>query len=323
MKRLFSFILFLAVAFPVAAGSPDLFTSDRPLNGETVIKKLPDHKHANSLYSYAWIIHDGTGKKLLKLMHSNGTRSDHKIQFGILCKSTGRIGKYHQYLSHSYHGAVERVQYFTLDCPENNVGLKFANYETWNSIDSNIADFSVDDMLDKMEFGAIAFNVPENINVEDSKEILLMLSLAESVEKLKQSIATEGAKFGTTIKVSDRMEARLSGHMFQVTAITPEVQAVSKNKKTEWKWEIHPIKDGKHKLHLTLTALLEIDGYSTPRTIRTFDKTIEVEILATQIIKRFFNNNWQWLWAAILVPIAGWRWKQSQLNVENTHNKAN
>jgi hypothetical protein len=69
--------------------------------------------------------------------------------------------------------------------------------------------------------------------------------------------------------------------MFQITAITPEVQAVSKIQETEWKWEIHPKKEGKHKLHLTLTALLEIDGRSTPRTIRTFDKVIDLYLILT------------------------------------------
>jgi hypothetical protein len=114
------------------------------------------------------------------------------------------------------------------------------------------------------------------------------------------------------------MEARLSGYMFQITAITPEIQAVSKRQQTEWKWEIDPKEEGKHRLHLTLTALLEIDGHSTPRAIRTFDKIIEVNVTATQKIGLFFKNNWQWLWAAILVPVAGWLWKRKKKQLTNT-----
>lgn len=106
--------------------------------------------------------------------------------------------------------------------------------------------------------------------------------------------------------------------MFQITAITPEIQAVSKRQRTEWKWEIHPKKEGKHKLHLTLTALLEIDGKSTPRTIRTFDKVIEVNVTATQKTSLLFKNNWQWLWAAILVPVVGWLWKRRKKQLTNT-----
>jgi len=169
---------------------------------------------------------------------------------------------------------------------------------------------NVDKLLNEMEFGVIAFNAPTNINIDDSPQIQLLLSLASTVEALKQSITEEGEKVGATIKVSDRMEARLSGYMFQITAITSEVQAISKSLETEWKWEVHPKKEGKHKLHLTLTALLEIDGRSTPRTIRTFDKVIEVNVTATQNLSLFFKNNWQWLWAAILLPVGGWLWKR-------------
>ncbi len=177
---------------------------------------------------------------------------------------------------------------------------------------------SVDRLLDKMEFGAIAFNAPSKMNINDSPQIQLLLSLAETVDKLKQSIIEEGEKVGTTIRVSDRMEAQLTGYMFQIAAITPEIQAVSKNLETEWKWEIHPKKEGSHSLHLTLTALLEIDGYSTPRAIRTFDREIEVTVTKTQKLTNFFKNNWQWLWAAILVPVVGWLWKRKK-----AANKAN
>lgn len=177
---------------------------------------------------------------------------------------------------------------------------------------------SVDRLLDKMEFGAIAFNAPSNININDSPQIQLLLSLAETVEELKQSIVKEGEKVGATIRVSDRMEARLTGYMFQITAITPEIQAVSKSQETEWRWEIHPKEEGQHSLHLTLTALLEIDGHSTPRAIRTFDKNIEVTVTPTQKFINFFKDNWQWLWAAILVPVCGWLWKRKK-----AANKAN
>jgi hypothetical protein len=89
--------------------------------------------------------------------------------------------------------------------------------------------FIVDSLLEEMEFGTIAFNAPTNINIDDSPEIQLLLSLAETVEQLKQSITEEGEIIGANIRVNNRMEAYLSGYMFQITAITPEIQAVSKN----------------------------------------------------------------------------------------------
>lgn len=65
-------------------------------------------------------------------------------------------------------------------------------------------------------------------------------------------------------------------------------------------------------MHLTLTALIEIDGKSTQRAIRTFDRIIEVEISPTQRVKHFFIEYWQWVWAAVLIPIAGWFWKRKK-----------
>jgi hypothetical protein len=109
------------------------------------------------------------------------------------------------------------------------------------------------------------------------------------------------------------MEARLTGYMFNITAITDEIQAVSESHNTEWRWEIHPKEEGKHSLHLTLTALIEVDGHSTPRAIRTFDKIIEVTVTRTQKLFNFFKNNWQWVWTAILIPIMGWLWKRKKL----------
>jgi len=170
----------------------------------------------------------------------------------------------------------------------------------------------VDKLLSKMEFGAIAFNSPSNVNISDFFQIQLLLSLSETIEELKQKIVKGGEKSGATIKVSDRMEAHLTGCMFQITAITPEIQAVSKSQKTEWKWEIHPQKKGRHCLHLTLNALLEIDGNSTPKVIKTFERNITVTITKTQTLIIFIKDSWQWLWATILIPTCGWLWKRKK-----------
>lgn len=168
----------------------------------------------------------------------------------------------------------------------------------------------LDIFLDEMEFGSIAFNAPTTINIDDSRQIQLILSLADTVDQLKQLVTKEGEKIGATIEVSDRMEAHLSGHMFRITEITPKIQAVSRSQQTKWKWEIHPNKVGWHRLHLTLSVLLEIDGHNTPRVTKTYSKVIVVKIAATQKVRFFIKKNWQWIWAAILVPIVGWLWRR-------------
>lgn len=165
---------------------------------------------------------------------------------------------------------------------------------------------SLDQLLQEMEIGAIAFNAPSRLNISDSQQIQLLLSLSEPMEQLQEQVQASGETIGANIKVSNRMEARLTGTMFNISAVTPEVQAISKSLPTEWRWEVSPIKEGNYNLHLTLTALLEVDGRETPRTIRTFDQIISVEVTTSQRIKGFINDNWRWFWAVILVPLFGW-----------------
>ncbi len=168
---------------------------------------------------------------------------------------------------------------------------------------------SVDQLLKQMEFGHIAFNTPSRINIDDTPQLQLLLSLAEPIERLKTAITAEGEKLGFTVRVSERMEARLRGQAFAITPLTPEIQAVSKIERTEWKWQLKPQQAGRQSLHLTLSALLDIEGHNTPRIVKTFEKTILVEVTTTQKITRFLEANWKWLWTAILIPLVGWGWK--------------
>ena len=175
---------------------------------------------------------------------------------------------------------------------------------------------SVDQILQDMEFANVAFNTPSKLNIEDTFQVHLVLSLTDTIEQLKKAISEAGKKDGASyVRVSNRMEAKLAGYYFRIVSITPEVQAVSKEQLTEWKWEIYPMKEGRHNLHLTLTARIEVDGYDTPREIETFSRQIEVTVTIAQKAKSFFGNNWQWLWAAIIIPIGGWllnRWRKKK-----------
>lgn len=169
---------------------------------------------------------------------------------------------------------------------------------------------SVDDILAAMTTANIAFNTPNTINVQETAQIQLLLSLQKSIEELTAALTAEGVRAGETVKVSNRMEARLTGPNFQITAITPEEQAISATENTEWRWEIKPTIAGQHNLHLTLTALINVEGTNTRRSIRTFDRIIEVEVTPGQMAWEFFKKYWQWLWAVVLVPIVGWVWKK-------------
>jgi hypothetical protein len=174
-------------------------------------------------------------------------------------------------------------------------------------------------MLEELEVGNIAFNAPKQMNIREEVDIHLMLDLTKTIDELKQLIKAKGENEGAHIRVYDRMEARLTGMDFAITAITPETTAVSRRESTEWRWKVRPMSAGPHSLHLTLSVILIVDGVSTPRAIRTFDRSIQVEVLWHQQVGLFVERNWQWLWAAVLVPIVGWLLRSRKQSTPDVH----
>jgi hypothetical protein len=161
----------------------------------------------------------------------------------------------------------------------------------------------------------LAFNTPSAMNIGDTAQIQLLLSLEESIDELKRALEGAGGREGAKVAVAERMEARLSGANFRITAVTPEEQALTSTGRTEWRWEVQPTIAGSHPLHLSLSAVLRVDGASTRRSIRTFDKTIVVQVTLARQASDFVGKNWQWLWAVLVVPVAGWLWRRRRTAV--------
>jgi hypothetical protein len=173
----------------------------------------------------------------------------------------------------------------------------------------------IDQILAEMDFGNIAFNTPNKMKLNTPSHIQLVVSPTETIEQLKESIVAEGQKHGEEVRISDTMEARLTGTAFQIGAINPERQAVTAAEPTSWKWEIKPTQYGRHNLHLTLSAVVTLRGSSVPRTIRTFERTIEVEVSGFQRTFLLFRENWEWMWTLVVFPLialSAWLWRRKQ-----------
>lgn len=186
----------------------------------------------------------------------------------------------------------------------------YQNYPTSNISGNPIRTGEADDFLKNMLPANIAFNTPKTMEVGKSHSIELFLSLNEPLDLLAERITEEGPVEKAEIEVSNVVEARLTGQHFKILSITQEKQAITTLGITTWKWDIEAESNGLHKLHLTLNTSITINGEKTPRTIRTFDREIDVTVKFADRVQAFISTNWQWLWAAILVPIAGFAWKR-------------
>ena len=168
----------------------------------------------------------------------------------------------------------------------------------------------VDALLQELEWGQIAFNVPSTMGYKERYVVELLLSTTASAPDLQAQLEKHTDLQAAEIRISNRMEAQLTGTGFSIQRIEPELQAISRQTPTRWRWEITPTGHGTSTLHLALYAHLDIAGADTPYVLRTFDRTIQVNITLPQRLSGFFLKNWQWLWAALLVPIAGYFWKR-------------
>ena len=166
----------------------------------------------------------------------------------------------------------------------------------------------IDRELAKLELANIAFNAPRTLRLAETADIQLLLSPVETRAQLQDRLTAVGDRVGARIRVTNTMEARLTGSGFEIEAITPETQAVARNSVTEWRWEIEPTRTGTRRLHLTLSAIIDVDGASVPRTIRVFDQTLTIHVTWFDRLSGFVGDNWQWLWTAIVVPLALWLW---------------
>ena len=164
----------------------------------------------------------------------------------------------------------------------------------------------VDRELRRVPFGFISFTVPDTLELGDTFVLRLVLSLKESVSQVQRRISEVARQHGIRVRVSDEMEARLTGFGFTITAINPERQLVSRYATTEWAWDLKAAELGVHQLHLSLSALLDAKNGQTPRTVRTFDTTLTVRVTWFNRTRDFISDNWQWLLTAILLPLAGW-----------------
>ena len=169
---------------------------------------------------------------------------------------------------------------------------------------------NVDKVLKSLVLGSIAFNTPEEIQWNNTAVIELLLSPSFSVDELKDKIQEAGEREGAEIRVADQMSAVLESSGFKIIELTKEIQAISFEEITDWKWEITPSKPGEQTLYLTISAILFVNGERTPRKIESFKKEIYIKVTFIQKLGFFIKDKWEWLWGVILIPLIIWIWKK-------------
>jgi hypothetical protein len=173
----------------------------------------------------------------------------------------------------------------------------------------------VDTALNELMKGKVAFNTPERMGFQESRTLVLLASPQIEAEALTQELrgrlgASDDVQV-SSVAIAPVMEATLEGKpSFDVTALTPMRQPVGGESPTEWRWMVRANEEGKHALHLSMNAVIKVGGEQYPRSLKVFDRDIEVEITMVQRVNRFTSNNWQWELGTVGIPLGLWWWRR-------------
>jgi len=177
-----------------------------------------------------------------------------------------------------------------------------------DGIKSSTAD--ADSFFSSLTEADIGYAVPPKMEEGRTELVELVLGVDATREEIVTEFSSEGSISFASVAVAPVIEARLTGQGFSVLAITEEKQPVSRKIRTRWAWQVKPLLEGTHNLHLSLSSTVLIGEVRTPTTLRTFDRQITVSVDPSEKVKGFIKKNWQWLWSAILIPIFGWLWSR-------------
>jgi hypothetical protein len=171
----------------------------------------------------------------------------------------------------------------------------------------------VDAALGELVGGNVAFNTPERMQLRESRTITLITSPQldpEALgEKLRERIGGGDPITVEALQIAPLMEAQLEGAMaFEVKPLSPARQPVSRSAPTEWRWSITAQEGGTQALHLTISAIITVDGERFPRSLNVLDRVIEVDVSAAQRLAMFVDGNWQWVMGTIIIPVVVWVW---------------
>jgi len=184
-----------------------------------------------------------------------------------------------------------------------------AGLESSNSEDSFLV---VDELLNALADANIAFNTPDSMMQDKTTEILLILSPKLTASEVQELVLEELGEDEQNIEVAEikastQMEAKLTGstRAFEIIERSSALQAISFEDETRWSWEVIALEEGTHSLDLTLTAFISFDETDIPRTIKTYHRTITVEVTATKKVMQFIQENLYWLIPSFAIILMG------------------
>jgi len=161
----------------------------------------------------------------------------------------------------------------------------------------------------------LVFHVDDTMNLKETYRATLALARNAALDPLIQSVLRESEAsddsviVDSTIQLGKRVRAKLldvgprDDKSFRIEPFGTDEQNLDKTKERYWQWNIEPLKEGPHKLLLTVEVI-----YGDNNEMNLPARNIPIIIFAKKVsfstkVGNFFSNYWQWVITGILLPI--------------------
>lgn len=163
-----------------------------------------------------------------------------------------------------------------------------------------------DDWIEQLQRATVALTVPEKSNIHDDVRVELLISLQKTADDLKKDLSESGQRYAEPLFVSRIVSATITAPDFEIKKVTPERQVLSASNNTTWLWTLRPKTSGFHKIDVGVTAIVTTNNKEIDHHMKTFKKTVEIEITSTQILLQWLSEYWEWLASTIVIPLLLW-----------------
>jgi hypothetical protein len=151
-------------------------------------------------------------------------------------------------------------------------------------------------LAESVEEGAVAYNAPETMRLNETVEIQVLLSKTISGDELEQLLSAEGTYYSDDeVEIADRMKATLQSEDEEAFNIRPlhsnDSQLVGSGR-TEWRWSVTARKPRAQKLTLVLERLVWFEEQGEWRFVDSYARDIVVTVTPIEWV---VHGGWIWV----------------------------
>ena len=179
------------------------------------------------------------------------------------------------FMIQNHHGSGDNIDGDKIEA--HNYIENINNDGTINVINHKEIDFEqkLQEELDKLSMGNMAFNTPSEMLYDETKEVTLRIS-RDTI--MVNDLPIENQTITQEIKISSFMKATLKSNDFDIMALNSEEQIIDGSSPTEWKWDITPkVQKEESRIYLTITVRIPLsENKEVKKDIPVYKRKIRI-----------------------------------------------